>query len=95
MKHLYYGSVNSKHADPHPPAPNGHLSGICHLVGPSCKEFVRKPLPGVGHSSILLEVLNIVPTSIFTKKYVYLDKQDNTLLVYSLSKDFSWPQGDV
>ena len=26
----------------------GHLSGICHLVGPDGREFVRKPLPGDG-----------------------------------------------
>ena len=60
MKHLSHGSVNSKHA-------NRRLSGICHLVRPSCGEFVTKPLPGVGHFSVLLEVLNIVPiaTSIF------------------------------
>ena len=38
------------------PIPAGHLSGICHLVGPDGGEFVRKPLPGVGHLSILLEV---------------------------------------
>ena len=31
------GLVNSKHA--HPP---GHLSGICHLLGPGSGEFVRK-----------------------------------------------------
>ena len=43
----------------------------------------------MGHFSILLEVLNFVPTSIFSKIYAHLDKQDNTLLVYSLSKDFS------
>ena len=28
--------------------PPGHLSGICHLVGPGSGEFVRKPLLGGG-----------------------------------------------
>ena len=71
MKHLSHAPVNSKHANsplpPPPPRSNGHLSGICHLVRPSCGEFVTKPLPVVGHFSVLLEVLNIVPiaTSIF------------------------------
>ena len=28
-----------------PPPPPGNLLGICHLVGPGGREFVRKPLP--------------------------------------------------
>ena len=42
---IAYDSVNSKRA--HPP-PFGHLSGICHIVGPGGEEFVIKPLPGGG-----------------------------------------------
>ena len=30
------------------PIPPGHLSEICHLVGPGSGEFVRKPLLGGG-----------------------------------------------
>ena len=33
---------------PSVPIPDGHLSGICHLVGPGSGEFVRKPLLGGG-----------------------------------------------
>ena len=33
---------------PSMPIPPGHLSGICHLVGPGSGEFVRKPLLGGG-----------------------------------------------
>ena len=46
----------------------GYLSVICHLGGPSSREFVRKPLPGVGHLSFLLEAVNIVPLLIFHLK---------------------------
>ena len=41
--------------------------GIYHLVGPGGEEFVRKPLPGVGHLSILVEAVNIVPFSILVE----------------------------
>ena len=65
MKHLSHASVNSKHANspPYPPPPHSsrRLSGIGRLVRASCGEFVTKPLPGVGHFSVLLELLNIVP----------------------------------
>ena len=33
---------------PPPPPFLATLSGICNLVGPGCREFVRKPLPGGG-----------------------------------------------
>ena len=33
---------------PSVPIPPGHLSGICHLLGPGSGEFVRKPLLGGG-----------------------------------------------
>ena len=44
------GSVNSN-----PAHTSGHLWGICHLVGTCVRQIVRKPMPGVGHLSILLE----------------------------------------
>ena len=56
-----------------------------------CQAFVILSLPAVGNS---ICQINIVLYLIFHLKYVYLDKEDNTLLVYSLSKDVL-PQGDV
>ena len=52
---------------PSVPIPPGHLSGICHLVGACCGEFVGLIL------FFFLKILYL--------KYVYLDKEDNTLLV--------------
>ena len=49
------------------------LSGICHLVSLGGGEFVGKPLPGVGHLSILLEAANSVLFLIFHPKYAYID----------------------
>ena len=60
------------------PIPPGHLSGICHLVIAGCGKSVR----------LILFFLNTL------LKYVCLDKEDNTLLVQSLSKDVL-PHGDV
>ena len=48
--------------------PPGHLSGICHLVDPGSGEFVRKPLLGGGHLSVLLEAIDIAPFSISSIK---------------------------
>ena len=55
------GSVNSKCVH----LPFRAFVGICHLVG--------KPLPGVGHLSILLEAANSVLFLIFHLKYAYID----------------------
>ena len=62
-------SVNSKRG--HPPwAFVGHLS--CYWS--RRWGIVRKPQPGVGHLSILLDAANVVLFSIFhLKKYVYLN----------------------
>ena len=61
------GSVNSKRA--HPP------SGICQAfvilsvpVLEICQKTWGEKRPGVGHLSILLEAVNVVPFSIFHKK---------------------------
>ena len=48
-----------------PPPPPGHLSGICHLVGPSGGDLLENLCLGVGRLSILLEADNVVPFSIF------------------------------
>ena len=48
--------------------------GSCHLVGPSRGDMSENLRPWVGHLSILLKAVNIVPFSIFhLKKYTYLD----------------------
>ena len=54
--HLY-GSVNFKRA--HPP------TGICHLVGPDVGNLSDSLCPGMGHLSILLEAVKVIPFSIF------------------------------
>ena len=52
-----------------PIPPPGHLSGICHLVGfPAVGNLSQNFCPGVGHLSILLEALNVVPFLIFHLK---------------------------
>ena len=43
------------------------------FVGPGGGAFVRKPLSGGEHLSILLEAVNVVPFSIFRLRYAYLD----------------------
>ena len=54
--------------------PPGHLSGICHVTWSRRWGIVRKPQPGVGHLSILLDAANVVLFSIVhLKKYVYLN----------------------
>ena len=55
--HHLYGSVNFKRA--HPP------TGICHLVGPDVGNLSDSLCPGVGHLSVLLEALKVIPFSIF------------------------------
>ena len=37
--------------------------GICHLVGPGVGDFSENLFPGMGHLSILLEEVNVVPFS--------------------------------
>ena len=37
--------------------------GICHLVGPSEGDLSENLCPGVGHLSILLEAVKVVPFS--------------------------------
>ena len=54
-----YGSVKRAH-------PLGHLSGICHLVGPCGGDLSENLSPDVGHWSILLEEVNVVPFLYFT-----------------------------
>ena len=46
----------------------GHLSGIFHVVGPSGGDLSEPLFPGVGHLSILLEEVDVVPFSIFHSK---------------------------
>ena len=41
----------------------GHLSGICHLVGPGGGVLSENLFTGVGYLSILLEEVNVVPFS--------------------------------
>ena len=53
------GSVNSKRGHPFPPP--GHLSGICHLVGPHGGDLAENLCPGIRHLSVLLEEVNAVP----------------------------------
>ena len=54
--------------------PPGHLSGICHVTWSRRWGIVRKPQPGVGHLSILLDAANVVLFSIVQlKKYVYFN----------------------
>ena len=50
------GSVNSKRAHPRSP-------GICHLVGPGVGDFPENLFSGMGHLSILLKQVNVVPFS--------------------------------
>ena len=49
---------------PNVPIP-GDLSGICYLVGPGGGYLSENLCPGVGHFSIFLEAVNVVPFSIF------------------------------
>ena len=46
--------------------PPGYLSGICRLVGPCGGDLSENLSPGVGHLSILLEEVNVVPFLYFT-----------------------------
>ena len=50
------------------PITPGHLSGICHLVGPCGEDLSENLCPGVGHFSIFLEEVNVVPFPIFHLK---------------------------
>ena len=64
---VVYGSANSERAQPsHPPPPLRHLSGIVILSVPVVG--LENPFPRVGHLSILLEAVDIVPFSIFYLK---------------------------
>ena len=47
------------------------IPGMPSTHCPGGEELVRKPLPEVGHLSILLEAGNIVPFSIFHLKCSY------------------------
>ena len=51
------GSVTQAKSMPSVPMPPGHLSGICHLVGPGGGDLSENLCPGVRHLSILLEAL--------------------------------------
>ena len=46
--------------------PPGHLLGICRLVGPCGEDLSENLNSGVGHWSILLEEVNVVPFLYFT-----------------------------
>ena len=70
---LFNGSVNSKHAHPHP-LPLGICRAFVILPVPRVGNLTENLCPGVGKLSILLEAVKIVPFSIFElKNYGYLD----------------------
>ena len=48
-----------------PIPPPGIFLGICYLVGPGGGDLSENLQPGVGHLSIFLEAVKVVPFSIF------------------------------
>ena len=53
---------------PSMPIPPGHLSVICHLVGPGSVDLSGNLYPGVWHLSICLEKGNVILFSIVSLK---------------------------
>ena len=89
MKHLSHGSVNSKHANPPPSLPTGICQVFVILSDLGAGNLSENLCPRWGIFQFFWKCLILFLLQYFTNIYAHLDKQDNTLLVYSLSKDFS------
>lgn len=82
-------SIPSMPIPPHPRPPTGICQAFVILSDLAAGNLLENLCMGWGIFQLFQKCLILFLLQYFTKKYAYLDKQDNTLLVYSLSKDFS------